>query len=117
FGRARPRELEIFGGSFPFTPFYLVSEACRSNCSFVSGHAGMAFSTFALSFLPRDRSLRLWLFSASLAFGLLTGWMRVIQGGHFLSDVLFSGLVVYGIAWLIALALLRPWLRRADAAP
>lgn len=114
FGRARPREIEAFGGDFLFTPFYMVSEACRSNCSFVSGHAGMAFSVVALSFLPEQRRWRLVILFAALAFGLLTGWMRVIQGAHFLSDVLFSGMVVFGLTWLMALLCLRPWPERFE---
>ncbi|MEO1190297.1 MAG: phosphatase PAP2 family protein [Pseudomonadota bacterium] len=109
FGRARPREIEAFGGALTYTPYYLVSEACSSNCSFVSGHAGMAYSTFVLCFMATTQVWRRRLFWAALAFGLLTGWMRVIQGAHFLSDVLFSGLVVWGLTWLLALAFLRPW--------
>ncbi len=111
FGRARPRELEAFGGEFLFTPFYMVSEACQKNCSFVSGHAGMAFSFLALSFLPKSRRNRLLALGAALLFGLVTGWMRVVQGGHFLSDVLFAGMVVFGLTWLMALLCLRPWPR------
>ncbi len=111
FGRARPREMEAFGGDFLFTPFYLVSQACQKNCSFVSGHAGMAFSSVVLSFLPQKRAHRLWILVFALAFGLITGWMRVIQGGHFLSDVLFSGMVVFGLTWLLALVCLSSWPR------
>ncbi len=113
FGRARPREIEAFGGAFLFTPFYLVSDACAKNCSFVSGHAGMAFSAFVFCFLAESRRWRQGLFWLVLAIGLLTGWMRVIQGGHFLSDVLFSGMVVFGTTWLVALLILRPWPGRA----
>lgn len=109
FGRARPRDIEAFGGDLAYSAFYQVSEACRRNCSFVSGHAGMAFSTFVLCFLPKDPRRRRLLFWLALAFGLLTGWMRIAQGGHFLSDVLFAGLIVYGLTWLIALLFLRPW--------
>lgn len=109
FGRARPRDVEVFGGSLAYSPFYLVSDACRSNCSFVSGHAGMAFSSFVLSFLPRDKRWRRRLFAAALCFGALAGWMRVIQGAHFASDVVFAGLIVYGLTWLTALLVLRPW--------
>lgn len=114
FGRARPREMQAFGGAFVFTPFYLVSDACRSNCSFVSGHAGMAFSVVAFSFLPAARRRRLSILGLALLFGLVTGWMRVIQGGHFLSDVLFSGMVVFGLTWLLALICLRPWPARLE---
>ncbi len=114
FGRARPREVEAFGGDLLFTPFYLVSDACRSNCSFVSGHAGMAFSVVALSFLPQTRRGRLLVLAGAILFGLVTGWMRVIQGAHFLSDVLFSGMVVFGLTWLMALICLRPWPERFE---
>lgn len=112
FGRARPRDLVDFGGTLSFTPFYLVSDQCARNCSFVSGHAGMAFALFALVFVAAERWRRR-LFWAVLAIGLAMGWMRVIQGAHFLSDVLFSGAVVYGVTWLLHLVLLRPavWTR------
>jgi len=109
FGRARPRDIQQFDGDLSFTPFYLVSDACSSNCSFVSGHAGMAFSTFVLCFLVREKLWRRRLFRAALCFGLLAGWMRVIQGAHFASDVLAAGLVVFGLTWLLAFLILRPW--------
>lgn len=107
FGRARPRDLIDFGGTLVFTPFYVVSDQCARNCSFVSGHAGMAFALFALVFVAAERWRRR-LFWAVLAFGLVMGWMRIIQGAHFLSDVLFSGAVVYGVTWLLHLVMLRP---------
>lgn len=107
FGRARPRDLVEFGGTLVFTPFYVVSDQCARNCSFVSGHAGMAFALFALVFVAAERWRRR-LFWAVLAFGLVMSWMRIVQGAHFLSDVLFSGLVVYGVTWFLHLVMLRP---------
>lgn len=105
FGRARPRTIEEFGGDLTFTPFYLVTDQCRRNCSFVSGHAAMAFSSFAFVYLVAPR-WRWKVFLAALLLGSVTGWMRILQGGHFLSDVVFSGLVVYGMTWLLALLIL-----------
>ncbi len=115
FGRARPRELIEFGGESLFTPFYLVAGQCARNCSFVSGHAAMAFATFAFAFVvpPRWRRGVFWF---ALGFGAVTGWMRIVQGGHFLSDVVFAGLVVYGVTWLLALAILRPALPPGERA-
>jgi len=107
FGRARPRDLIEFGGVSTFTPFYIVAGQCQSNCSFVSGHAAMAFATFAFAFVA-PAGWRRRVFWAAFVFGAVTGYMRIVQGGHFLSDVTFSGLVVYGTTWLLALALLKP---------
>lgn len=116
FGRARPRELVEFGGESLFTPFYIVAGQCARNCSFVSGHAAMAFATFAFAFVV-PVVWRRRVFWAALAFGAVTGWMRIVQGGHFLSDVVFAGLVVYGVTWLLALAILLPEEKAGDRAP
>lgn len=37
WGRARPVNVDVFGGDAPFTAAWVVSSACQSNCSFVSG--------------------------------------------------------------------------------
>jgi len=106
FGRARPRDIVEFGGALTFTPFYIVTDQCLRNCSFVSGHAAMAFATLAFAFVvpPAWRRRVFW---AALAFGAATSWMRILQGAHFLSDVVFAGLVVYGCTWLLSLLVLR----------
>ena len=116
FGRARPRALAEFGGDSTFTPFYLVSEQCSSNCSFVSGHAAMVFALFAFAFVAPQRWRRL-VFWLVLVAGAVAGWARIVQGAHFASDIVFAGLVTYGATWLIALLLLRHeiggrWLER-----
>ncbi|HKY94116.1 MAG TPA: phosphatase PAP2 family protein [Kiloniellales bacterium] len=111
FGRPRPRELTDFGGDSTFTPFYLVSDQCSSNCAFVSGHAAMVFALLAFSFVLPERWRRpaFWL---ALAAGLVSGWARIQQGAHFASDVIFAGLVTYGVTWLVSLLILRGWIDR-----
>lgn len=109
FGRARPRDIVEFGGPLVFTPFYVVTDQCARNCSFVSGHAAMAFAAVAFAFVvpPTWRRRVFW---AAMVFGAATGWMRILQGGHFLSDVVFAGLVVYGCSWLLNfLVLQKAW--------
>ena len=49
---------------------------------------------------------RRWL-KVGLLAGLAAGLIRIAQGGHFLSDVLFSGWVM----WLCAALLREAWLR------
>lgn len=89
FGRARPAQIVEFGGSKIFTPAFVMADQCEQNCSFVSGHAAVGFYVFAFALLARRN--RKILLSFSLIPGFLVGFARMAQGGHFLSDVLFSG--------------------------
>jgi lipid A 4'-phosphatase len=106
WGRARPSQVTEFGGTQAFTPAPVPANACDKNCSFVSGHAAVGFGLIAFAFLARDRRRRTALRAGAIAAGTLIGLARMAQGAHFLSDVVFAGLVVGGIAWLLAWALL-----------
>jgi lipid A 4'-phosphatase len=105
WGRARPSQVSEFGGSKQFTRAAIPTDQCPKNCSFVSGHASVGFYFLALAFvLPRRR--RLWL-TLGTVFGLGIGLVRIVQGGHFFSDVVFAGIVVYLTA-LVLHALMFP---------
>lgn len=101
WGRARPVQIEAFGGIKQFTPAPLPADQCARNCAFVSGHAALGFSlvSFAL-LLPAGRARRNAI-AAALAFGGLVGLGRIAAGGHFLSDVVDAGLIVFGVSWLL----------------
>lgn len=108
--RARPNQIIEFGGDKRFTPAWVVSDQCKENCAFVSGHASGAFAWMALAWVfPRHR--RRWLM-AGISWGSVVGIARMAQGGHFLSDVVFAGFVVYFTADLLARALLRDVAKR-----
>lgn len=93
WGRARPSQVVEFGGSKQFTRAAIPSDQCPKNCSFVSGHASVGFYFLALAFvLPRRRAP--WLVLGT-TFGLGIGLVRIMQGGHFFSDVIFCGIIVY----------------------
>ena len=96
--RARPRHLVEFGGDKHFTPAWVISDQCDKNCSFVSGHAAMGFYFMILGWLMGSRR---W-FYIGLAIGATVGMIRVIQGGHFLSDSILAGFMVYWTIWLFA---------------
>ena len=101
-GRARPAQIVRFGGTKQFTPAFELSDQVPRNGSFVCGHASVGFYFVALSFLYRRRKRRL-IFGAAVLSGALIGLVRIIQGGHFLSDVIFSFVFVYLASYLLYL--------------
>jgi lipid A 4'-phosphatase len=105
WGRARPHQVVEFGGDKTFTPAILPADQCAKNCSFVSGHASMGFYLIALAWVFRDRR---WLW-AGVLLGAYVGLGRMAQGGHFLSDVVFSFWSVYLAAAVCARWLLGYW--------
>jgi len=88
-GRVRPVHTEIFGGSKAFTPYYSLKGECQTNCSFISGHAAAGFFFLAFAYVMKSRRI----FYVALGFGVLMALTRVVQGGHFLSDVVFAFIV------------------------
>lgn len=105
FGRARPRNVTEFGGPQPFTPAFVVSNACPTNGSFSSGDAAGAFFAFALVFALGRRRTLLW---PAVAFGALVSFARVASGAHFLSDVVVSFFVMWITADAMHFYLLPP---------
>ena len=109
WGRARPSNVIDFGGTAQFSPAWAISDQCTKNCSFVSGEgAGVTALTIALLLiLLRYRSriaTPLYRAGQALAVAMLVfvGWQRVATGGHFLSDVLLSALLIGLIAAVLA---------------
>jgi lipid A 4'-phosphatase len=93
WGRARPRDVIEFSGTKAFTPPFPPANQCESNCSFVSGEASSTFIVlFAAAFLFAPYSRRF--VAAGIILGALTGLIRMAQGGHFLSDVIFAGVMM-----------------------
>lgn len=104
WGRARPIQIEQFGSSGKFTPALVPSTACKRNCSFVSGEASSIFMVF-FSLAMLLSAYRKSLLIGGILIGGLAGIMRMGMGGHFLSDVTFSGifmlLTASALYWLI----------------
>lgn len=95
FGRARPRNIEEFGGSRQFTPAFVVTSGCDSNCSFSSGDAAGAFFSMALALaLSRKRAIAI----AAVGFGVLVSFSRIASGAHFFSDAVVSFFVMLIVA-------------------
>jgi lipid A 4'-phosphatase len=99
WGRARPVQLEQFGGNRQFSPAFVVSD--QGGGSFSSGHVAAAAWVVAVAFaLFGPRSLWTW---AALLYLLAMALARVAAGAHFVSDALTSILLV----WLGYLSLQR----------
>ncbi len=96
WGRVRPNEILQLGGKENFTAWYEYSSICNTNCSFVSGDASVGFSLIALFFITKNKFF-LWF---SLFVGLFLGSIRIMEGGHFVSDILFAGLLIYVLSFV-----------------
>lgn len=97
WGRPRPLQCQEFGGDQTFRHVGEWTLQKFPNSSFPSGHASIAFFMMAPAFIMRSSEIwgrRLWM-CGGLAYGLAMGFTRVLQGGHFLSDVLWAGMIVY----------------------
>lgn len=106
-GRARPRDVEAFGGNLDFTAAWQISDQCARNCSFTSGEAASAVAMVSLLFVIRKSwrwPVGIVLVPLMVAFSV----NRIAFGGHFLSDVLLSWLLVMLIMYFLNWLLLRP---------
>jgi lipid A 4'-phosphatase len=99
WGRARPATVEQFGGTSTFSSALMPSDQCRNNCSFVSGHASAGFYFVSLGFLGGAAARRRWTLIGLVA-GSIFGLGRISQGGHFLSDIVFSFYATWLAAWI-----------------
>ncbi|HEY4407835.1 MAG TPA: phosphatase PAP2 family protein [Xanthobacteraceae bacterium] len=100
WGRPRPVDVIEFGGDQHFVPWWDPRGDCPTNCSFVAGEPSGAFWMLAPAVLvpPAGRALAI---AAALAFGSGIGLVRMGGGGHFFTDVAFSGLFTFIIIWLV----------------
>ena len=105
-GRARPYQVEAFGGDRQFTAAFTATGPCKSNCSFVSGDASIGYYLLAFLFIARKRRWAIAL--AAYTMGTAIGLVRIAQGAHFLSDVIFAGFFTFLVAWILHFLILKP---------
>jgi len=104
WGRPRPVHIQEFSGEHQYIPPLQIGHS--PDKSFVCGHCSVAYSGFALYFLAKRRK---WLYlGLTLGFALMMGYSRMAAGGHFLSDVLWSGYLVFLTAYLLYYAWYKP---------
>ena len=114
WGRARPIDVTEFGGTSHFTAWWDLRGDCPSNCSFIAGEPAGAFWTLAPASLapPQWQALA---YGAAITFGVAVGVLRIAGGGHFFSDVVFSGVIIYLLIWTAYGLIYRWWPNRKAA--
>jgi lipid A 4'-phosphatase len=103
WGRPRPRQVDVLGGTESYRPFYNPNFTWQSHHkSFPCGHCTMGF--YFLAFIPLGYRLKRpnigyvgWILAALL--GISLSLARIAQGGHFFSDTLFTALIMTLVTW------------------
>jgi lipid A 4'-phosphatase len=100
WGRPRPQYLTTFNLDSPFLPWWDPRGPCVKNCSFVAGESSGGFWTMAPAALapPHWRAAA---YGAAIVLGAAVGALRISAGGHFFTDVVFGGIVVFLVIWLV----------------
>lgn len=99
WGRPRPRQIQEFGGNWEFKEVWEHGTPGKGK-SFPCGHCSMGFFFITLyyCFKQKHKALAYSSFAMSILLGIFIGFARISQGGHFLSDVLWS----WGLTFLTA---------------
>jgi membrane-associated PAP2 superfamily phosphatase len=112
-----PWDISGFGGFLPYVGLFdsYPAGATPGRC-FPAGHASTGFCLFTFHFLGRALGNRLLAhagFALGLAAGLGLGLVRIMQGAHFVSHVLWSGVVCWTVVALLYGLMIEP--RRTPA--
>lgn len=97
--RARPYQVENFGGDKQFTRAAVMTDQCADNCSFVSGHVACGYFFISLMLLQRRRAGQ-WVATGLVAAGLIA-FARMSDKAHWLSDTLWAGPITLLTCWLV----------------
>jgi lipid A 4'-phosphatase len=110
--RARPYQVENFGGTQKFSRAAVMTNQCDANCSFVSGHVACGVFLISLALVHRRRQ-RTWA-ALGVISGLVIGFARMADMAHWLSDVLWAFPITLTVSWLVWKALLPLYRKPSD---
>lgn len=102
-GRPRPVQIEPFGGPAAFQGPFQIGDNPSEHRSFVSSTAATGFALMGLGLACGPTWRRRWLIIGIVA-GSVLGLGRILQGAHFLSDVVFAFYTVWWSTVLIGWA-------------
>lgn len=113
-GRPRPVDTVLFGGTQPFVAVFERGSNAADNRSFPSGHATTGFLLMAFGVLCQPRWRMRWLLIGAVA-GSVVGLARIMQGMHYLGDVVFAFHVVWlsceAVGWFMARPFMTRWFK------
>jgi lipid A 4'-phosphatase len=100
WGRPRPRQTIELGGQYEYKTFWQPGVGAQG-MSFPCGHSsvGNAYGVFFWIFRRSKPRLAYFALFFSLALSLAMGLGRIVAGGHFMSDVIWSAIIVYAVSW------------------
>ncbi len=98
WSRPRPGMVTGLGGSMDFKPWWDPRGACQANCSFVSGETSSAVWLAAPALLV-PAPWRFLALGGVAIYAVAIAFMRLLLGGHFLSDVIFAGIFTGLVIW------------------
>ena len=93
WGRVRPNDTIIFGGDQPFSIPWLKVSYCDHNCSFVSGDVSAYTLLLALILVFSKPQFNKFAYLLIILIGIT----RIMEGGHFFSDVIMSFMITHFI--------------------
>lgn len=98
WGRPRPNQIVAFGGRHDYLPPLALGERGTGK-SFPAGHPSIAFALAAAAapWRRRRRWLGFSLAAPAVLLGAGIGLGRMVAGGHFLSDVLWSAVLTWAV--------------------
>jgi len=96
WGRARPNQ--VIREHQAYTPLWQYVANKPSDNSFPSGHAAGGFFLGIPLLAMRRKKLAV---SVSLLGGALVGLVRLLQGGHYFSDILMAGILVIAVGLIV----------------
>jgi membrane-associated PAP2 superfamily phosphatase len=99
WGRPRPKQTIEFGGTQAFRPYYEPNfDQPEPSKSFPCGHCSVGFCFFSLGYVGlrmRNKFITIVGFSLAITLGVLWGYTRIVQGGHFFSDVIWGAAIMW----------------------
>src|SRR5262249_62005879 len=73
---------------------------CRKTSPFVAGESAGAFWTLAPATLAPPQ-WRPFAYAAAVTFGVAVSALRIAFGGHFFTDTVFAGVLMFLIVWVV----------------
>lgn len=101
WGRPRPADLQRFGATEQYRHFWDPGGRGTGK-SFVCGHCSIAFSTCSvIAFYPIYPVAASVGLGAGLVYGGFVSLARIVQGGHFTTDVVWSAVISLSIIMIL----------------